>query len=94
MIQIYKFLNWFSFFNALLLNIITPNFMIKNILVLPSPTNFKIQIRKNHGTFRINFFIKVVCYCDKHPISLEENRYLNILFFHTAIMYIKLPFQF
>ena len=36
--------------------------------------------RKNHGTFRIKFRTKVVCFCDKDPKSLEENRFLIISF--------------
>ena len=43
--------------------------------------------RKNHGTFRINFCIEVVCFCDKHPKSLEENRFLKISFFHSALVH-------
>ena len=42
--------------------------------------------RKNHSTFSIYLFIEVVCFCDKHPKSLDEHMFLKISFFHTALV--------
>ena len=75
---------------AVILNTINPYFMtfsppgfpqshsILNLTFLPP--------RKNHGTFRINFFIEVVCFCDKHSKSLEENRFWKNSFFYTSLI--------
>ena len=44
---------------------------------------FKLPLAKSMALSELLLFIKVVCFCDKHPKSLEEKR---VSFLHTTLV--------
>ena len=50
---------------------------------------FQMHDRKNRCIFEIFSFANFAYFCDKHPISFEDNTFSQIFIFHTALIFSK-----